>query len=97
VFFMENLTTPWFLNGSVLATALEPQTKLQMIAAEDVGAFEARGFTEAERLNRREIDLAGDERTSRRPRRFSPAPSAGPSSSDSCRSRPSAPRATTTR
>ena len=63
VFFMENLTTPWFLNGNVLATALEPHTKLQMIAAADVGAFEARGFTEAERLNRREIDLAGDERT----------------------------------
>lgn len=60
VFFMENLPTPWFLNGDSLATALKPGTKLQMIAVEDVGRFGAHAFTDAARLNGREIDIAGD-------------------------------------
>jgi uncharacterized protein YbjT (DUF2867 family) len=34
-----------------------------MIAAEDIGWFGARAFTDAAALNRREIDLAGDVRT----------------------------------
>jgi uncharacterized protein YbjT (DUF2867 family) len=63
VFFMENLTTPWFLNGDRLATALGPETKLQMIAVDDVGRFAARAFHDAARLNGREIDIAGDSRT----------------------------------
>jgi uncharacterized protein YbjT (DUF2867 family) len=60
VFFMENLLTPYFLNGDRMHSTLDPATTLQMIAVEDVGRFLARGFTEAERLNRREIDIAGD-------------------------------------
>jgi uncharacterized protein YbjT (DUF2867 family) len=60
VFFMENLTSPWFLNGDKLVTALNPSTVLQMIAVEDIGKYGARAFTDAGRLNRREIDLAGD-------------------------------------
>lgn len=60
VFFMENLSTPFFLNGSTLATALKPTTRLQMIAVRDIGEYGARAFIEAERLNRREIDIAGD-------------------------------------
>ena len=63
VFFMENLTSPSFLQGDKLVTAMKPATRLQMIAASDVGKFEARGFTDAERLAGREIELAGDERT----------------------------------
>jgi uncharacterized protein YbjT (DUF2867 family) len=63
VFFMENLVAPFSLQGSTLAWALGPGTKLQMIAVDDIGWFGARAFTHATALNRREIDLAGDVRT----------------------------------
>ena len=63
VFFMENLTSPWFLNGDVIYTAMRPDLKLQMISVEDIGKYIARGFTNAEKLNHREIDLAADEVT----------------------------------
>src|SRR5690242_20390774 len=63
VFFMDNLLAPFSLQGSTLAWALAPDTKLQMIALEDIGWFGARAFTDAVALNRREIDLAGDIRT----------------------------------
>jgi uncharacterized protein YbjT (DUF2867 family) len=60
VFFMENLLSPWFLNGDKLCAALKPTTVLQMIAVRDIGQYGARAFTDAARLNRREIDIAGD-------------------------------------
>jgi uncharacterized protein YbjT (DUF2867 family) len=63
LFFMENLLAPFSLQGSTLAWALGPRTKVQMIAVDDVGWFGARAFTDAAALNRREIDLAGDVRT----------------------------------
>jgi uncharacterized protein YbjT (DUF2867 family) len=63
VFFMENLTSPWFLNGDKLCAAMDPKTVLQMIAADDIGKYGARAFTDAATLNRREIDLAGDAQT----------------------------------
>src|SRR5258706_250256 len=63
VFFMENLLAPFSLQGSTLAWALGPDTKLQMIAVDDIGWFGARAFTDAAALNGREIDLAGDVRT----------------------------------
>ena len=63
VFFMENLASPWFLNGDNLYAALAPTTKLQMIAVEDIGQYGARAFTDASRLAGREIDIAGDEAT----------------------------------
>ena len=63
VFFMENLLAPFSLQGSTLAWALGRDTKLQMIAVDDIGWFGARAFTDAAALNRREIDLAGDVRT----------------------------------
>jgi uncharacterized protein YbjT (DUF2867 family) len=63
VFFMENLLTPFSLQGSTLASAIGPRTKLQMIAVDDIGWFGARAFIDAAALNRREIDLAGDVRT----------------------------------
>ena len=62
VFFMENLLTPFSLQGSTLASAIGPRTKLQMIAVDDIGWFGARAFIDAAALNRREIDLAGDVR-----------------------------------
>src|ERR1700741_1991873 len=63
VFFMENLVAPFSLQGSTLAWALGPGTKLQMIAVDDIGWFGARAFTHAAALNRREIDIAGDVQT----------------------------------
>jgi uncharacterized protein YbjT (DUF2867 family) len=63
VFFMENLLAPLSLRGDTLSSALGPDTKLQMIAVDDIGWFGARAFTHAAALNRREIDIAGDART----------------------------------
>lgn len=63
VFFMENLPSPWFLQGDKLMTALAPTTKLQMIAADDVGHFHAQAFIEADKFKGAEIDLAGDSAT----------------------------------
>jgi uncharacterized protein YbjT (DUF2867 family) len=63
VFFMENLAAPFSLQGSTLAWALAPGTKLQMIAVDDIGWFGARAFTDATALNGRAIDIAGDVRT----------------------------------
>ena len=60
VFFMENLLSPWFLNGDKLYAAMKPTTVLQMIAVSDIGQYGARAFTDAAKLNRREIDIAGD-------------------------------------
>lgn len=60
VFFMENLVTPWFLNGDTLYAAMDPNTVLQMIAAKDIGQYGAKAFIDADRLNGREIDIAGD-------------------------------------
>jgi uncharacterized protein YbjT (DUF2867 family) len=63
VFFMENLLQPYSLQGDTLAWGLRPETRLQMIAVDDIGFFGARAFIDAAALNRRELDLAGDART----------------------------------
>jgi uncharacterized protein YbjT (DUF2867 family) len=63
VFFMENLLAPTMLSGETLSAAIDPRTRLQMIAVDDIGRYGARAFTDAVTLNRREIDLAGDEVT----------------------------------
>ncbi|MCC7508000.1 MAG: NmrA/HSCARG family protein [Planctomycetes bacterium] len=63
VFFMENLPSPWFLNGDNLGTAMKPETRLQMVAVADIGRVGARAFTDAEKLNRHEIEIAGDAAT----------------------------------
>lgn len=60
VFFMENLTSPWFLNGDKLCAGMDPKTVLQMIAVDDIGQYGALAFTQAVKLNGREIDIAGD-------------------------------------
>jgi len=60
VFFMENLVSPWFLQGDKLITALKPATPLQMIAVEDIGKYGARAFTHAAEMKGQEVDLAGD-------------------------------------
>lgn len=63
VFFMENLPSPWFLNGDALGTAMKRDTKLQMVAVDDIGRIGARAFTDAAKLSGREIEIAGDEAT----------------------------------
>lgn len=60
VFFMENLPSPWFLNGDKIVTALKPETKLQMVAVDDIGRVGAKAFTDVTKLKGREIELAGD-------------------------------------
>jgi uncharacterized protein YbjT (DUF2867 family) len=63
VFFMENLSTPWFLHGDQIISALAPTTSLQMVAVEDIGRVGARLFTDAGTMNGREVDLAGESAT----------------------------------
>jgi uncharacterized protein YbjT (DUF2867 family) len=60
VFFMENLLTPMFLNGDKLVNTLRPQTKLQMIAVDDIGKFGAKAFRDADQMKDVEFDIAGD-------------------------------------
>jgi uncharacterized protein YbjT (DUF2867 family) len=66
VFFMENLLGPWFKPGieqGKLGLAIKPTTRLQMIAVDDIGKYGRWAFDQHEQLNRREIDIAGDELT----------------------------------
>ncbi len=66
VFFMDNFLTPWFLPGlsqGKLQMGLNPRTKLQMVAVDDIGKFGLMLFERHEEMNKAEIDIAGDERT----------------------------------
>ncbi|HYE85575.1 MAG TPA: NmrA/HSCARG family protein [Vicinamibacterales bacterium] len=63
VFFMENLPTPWFLNGDKLVSTLSPTTTLQMIATRDIGQYGAMAFLDQARFHNLELDIAGDEVT----------------------------------
>jgi len=60
VFFMENVMGPWFLQGDKLMAGLKPDTKVQMVAVEDIGRVSAQAFIQSDKLNRREVDIAGD-------------------------------------
>ena len=63
VFFMENWLSPWFkpsIDGGQLTMAVEPGTVLQQIAVADIGKYGLWAFENPEKLNRREIDIAGD-------------------------------------
>jgi len=66
VFFMENLSSPWFLPGieqGQLAVAMDPKTPLQMIAVRDIGRYGAWALEHPETVNGRAIDIAGDQKT----------------------------------
>lgn len=66
VFFMENFASPWFkpaIDEGKLTVGIKPETRLQMIAVDDVGKFGRLAFEKHAELNRRALDLAGDERT----------------------------------
>lgn len=67
--FMENFIRPsfFFANwvGDRLLTVLKPETRLSLIAVEDIGKAVARVMAEPERFDGREIELAGDIRSLR--------------------------------
>jgi uncharacterized protein YbjT (DUF2867 family) len=66
VFFMENFTSPGLLPSiqqGTLPMALKPATVLQMIAVSDIGKYGRVAFEKHAELNRREIDIAGDQLT----------------------------------
>lgn len=62
VFFMENwLGMRQPLEQGTLALPLSPDTRLQMIAVDDIGAFAAMPFEKPGHWQGRAVDLAGDE------------------------------------
>ena len=66
VFFMENLSSPFFKPGideGAVTVGVGADTKLQMIAAADIGEYGRVAFERHEDLNGRAIDIAGDEVT----------------------------------
>ena len=66
VFFMDNFNGPNFQPGLLegkLPVALDPETKLQMIAVEDIGAFVAMAFGKPEQFMGKAMEIAGDELT----------------------------------
>ncbi len=62
VFFMENwLGMRSAIEQGTLAQPLTPETRFQMIAVDDIGAFVALAFEHPGKFRGRAIDLAGDE------------------------------------
>ncbi len=66
VFFMDNFLSPWFKPGideGNLMMAVDPGTKLQMIAVGDIGRYGRLAFERHADLNGKAIDIAGEELT----------------------------------
>jgi len=66
VFFMENLTSPWFkpaIDEGTLAVGMSPAVRLQMIAVADIGKYGRAAFERHAELNGEGIDIAGDSLT----------------------------------
>ncbi len=66
VFFMDNFLSPWYKPGidqGNLMIGMDPGTKLQMIAVDDIGKFGRLAFERHAELNGKAIDIAGDEMT----------------------------------
>ena len=64
VFFMENFN--WNrqeITGGQLTVALKPETRLQMLAVDDIGAFVALAFSRPDEYIGKGFELAGDELT----------------------------------
>jgi uncharacterized protein YbjT (DUF2867 family) len=61
-FFMENwLGMREGINQGTLSFPLSPETRLQMVAVDDIGAFVARAFEHPGHWHGRSVELAGDE------------------------------------
>jgi len=66
VFFMENWVSPWFkpaIDEGTVAIGIKPETRLQMIAVDDIGKYGRLAFEQHEMLNGPAIEIAGDELT----------------------------------
>lgn len=66
VFFMNNFVSPSFLPGLMegkLMMGINPETRLQMIAVDDIGKYGLIAFEQHEKLNGVELDIAGDVHT----------------------------------
>lgn len=69
VFMMDNFAAPKaefmfpHLRQGEIATALHADTKMQLIAGDDVGAFARAAFVDPERFHGQDIDLAAEELT----------------------------------
>ncbi|MGW0070863.1 NmrA family NAD(P)-binding protein [Streptosporangium sandarakinum] len=67
VSFIDNFSTyaapPLVDNTIVMSRPVRPDTKPQLIAVDDIGAFAALAFSQPEKLVGRRIPLAGDELT----------------------------------
>ena len=62
VFFMENwLAMRDNIQQGTIALPLKPETRLQMIAVDDIGAFVAMAFEHPHKWRGRALDIAGDE------------------------------------
>jgi uncharacterized protein YbjT (DUF2867 family) len=62
VFFMENwLGMRQAIDGGMLALPLKPETRLQMIAVDDIGIVAAKAFQHPGHWRGRTMELAGDE------------------------------------
>ena len=62
VFFMENwMASRQFIEQGAIALPLKPETRLQMIAVDDIGAFVAMAFEKPGHWQGRAVDLAGDD------------------------------------
>src|SRR5579875_3300369 len=62
VFFMENwLGMRGGIERGTLALPLRPETRLQMIAVDDIGAFVEMAFSKPGKWRNRAIDIAGDD------------------------------------
>jgi len=65
-FFMDNLASPWYkpaIDDGAFGISMKADTKLQMIAVQDIGAYGRVAFERHEELNGRAIDIAGDSLT----------------------------------
>lgn len=66
VFFMENITSPWYLPGildGTLAMPMPADTALQQIAVENIGQFVASIIERRESVFGKRFDIASDEKT----------------------------------
>ena len=66
VFFMDNLLSPdnrAAILAGTLSLALHPDTRLQMIAVDDIGGFAAMAFDNPDQWAGRAVELAGDDLT----------------------------------
>lgn len=61
VWFMENFTDPLFgLQTGTFSTAIKPDVAIQLIAADDIGAFAAIAFQEPDNFIGKSLEIAGD-------------------------------------